>query len=115
MGDVSFCMLSVLSPPSSQVPLEARANEIERRVEPHNDYFSTQFLLSFPVLGTHAVTVETAVVDGSGIEWKTGPRSALTVKSLEDPQSQQLRHQLQQSQQPLPQPAPQRSVYARFQ
>ncbi|KAG9344644.1 hypothetical protein JZ751_010329 [Albula glossodonta] len=101
-----------------QIPLEAKTNEIERRVEPHNDYFSTQFLLNFSILGTHTVTVETSVVDGSGIEWKTGPKSTLSIKSLEDPYSQQLRHQLQQqqqSQQALPQPAPQRSVYARFQ
>ncbi|KAI1897706.1 hypothetical protein AGOR_G00086040 [Albula goreensis] len=101
-----------------KIPLEAKTNEIERRVEPHNDYFSTQFLLNFSILGTHTVTVETSVVDGSGIEWKTGPKSTLSIKSLEDPYSQQLRHQLQQqqqSQQALPQPAPQRSVYARFQ
>ncbi|KAJ8391516.1 hypothetical protein AAFF_G00088380 [Aldrovandia affinis] len=101
-----------------KIPLDAKTNEIERRVEPHNDYFSTQFLLNFSILGTHTVTVETSVVDGSGIEWKTGPKSTMSVKSLEDPYSQQLRHQLQQqqqSQQPSPQPAPQRSVYARFQ
>ncbi|KAJ8355599.1 hypothetical protein SKAU_G00183930 [Synaphobranchus kaupii] len=98
-----------------KIPLDAKANEIERRVEPHNDYFSTQFLLNFSILGTHTVSVETSVVDGSGIEWKTGPKSTMSVKSLEDPYSQQLRHQLQQSQQPLPQPPPQRSVYARFQ
>ncbi|KAI4801566.1 hypothetical protein KUCAC02_019453 [Chaenocephalus aceratus] len=89
----------------------SKTNEIEQRVEPHNDYFSTQFLLNFSVLGTHTVTVEASVVDESGIEWKTGPRTTVSVKSLEDPYSQQLRHQLQQS---AAQPAPQRSAYARF-
>ncbi|KAG7460767.1 hypothetical protein MATL_G00202430 [Megalops atlanticus] len=101
-----------------KIPLETKTNEIEQRVEPHNDYFSTQFLLNFSILGSHTVTVETSVVDCSGIEWKTGPKSTVAVKSLEDPYSQQLRHQLQQqqqSQQALPQPAPQRSVYTRFQ
>uniref|UniRef100_A0A672H7Y5 Integrator complex subunit 7 n=1 Tax=Salarias fasciatus TaxID=181472 RepID=A0A672H7Y5_SALFA len=89
----------------------SKMNEIEQRVEPHNDYFSTQFLLNFSILGTHTVTVEASVVDESGIEWKTGPKTTVSVKSLEDPYSQQLRHQLQQG---GAQPAPQRSAYARF-
>ncbi|XP_048107303.1 LOW QUALITY PROTEIN: integrator complex subunit 7 [Alosa alosa] len=126
--------------PDSKVPLETKTNEIEQRVEPHNDYFSTQFLLNFSVLGSHTVTVEASVVDGSGVEWKTGPRSVVGVKSLEDPFSQQQRHLLQQQQQqqqaqqqaqqppqpPTPQQAAavaaaaqaqaaQRSAYGRFQ
>uniref|UniRef100_A0A8C9WT92 Integrator complex subunit 7 n=1 Tax=Sander lucioperca TaxID=283035 RepID=A0A8C9WT92_SANLU len=97
--------------PDYKIPLDTKTNEIEQRVEPHNDYFSTQFLLNFSILGTHTVTVEASVVDESGIEWKTGPKTTVSVKSLEDPYSQQLRHQLQQS---GAQPAPQRSAYARF-
>ncbi|XP_048840916.1 integrator complex subunit 7 [Brienomyrus brachyistius] len=97
-----------------KIPSENKTNEIEQRVEPHNDYFSTQFLLNFSILGSHTVTVEASVVDCSGIEWKTGPRTTMVIKSLEDPYSQQLRHQ-QQSQQAVPQAGPQRSVYARFQ
>ncbi|KAG7270455.1 hypothetical protein CRUP_022768 [Coryphaenoides rupestris] len=50
------------------IPLHTKTNEIEQRVEPHNDYFSTQFLLNFSVLGTHAVAVEASVVDESGID-----------------------------------------------
>ncbi|XP_056150806.1 integrator complex subunit 7 [Lampris incognitus] len=95
-----------------KIPLDTKTNEIEQRVEPHNDYFSTQFLLNFSILGTHSVTVEASVVDDSGIEWKTGPKTTVSVKSLEDPYSQQLRHQLQQ--QAGAQPAPQRNVFARF-
>lgn len=94
-----------------QIPLDTKTNEIEQRVEPHNDYFSTQFVLNFSILGTHTVTVEASVVDESGIEWKTGPKTTVSVKSLEDPYSQQLRHQLQQG---GAQPAPQRGAYARF-
>lgn len=94
-----------------QIPLDTKTNEIEQRVEPHNDYFSTQFLLNFSILGTHTVTVEASVVDESGIEWKTGPKTTVSVKSLEDPYSQQLRHQLQQSGAP---PPPQRGAYNRF-
>lgn len=66
-------------------------NEMEQRVEPHNDYFSTQFLLNFAVLGTHSITVESSVRDANGIVWKTGPRTTMFVKSLEDPYSQQSR------------------------
>uniref|UniRef100_A0A667Y3N1 Integrator complex subunit 7 n=1 Tax=Myripristis murdjan TaxID=586833 RepID=A0A667Y3N1_9TELE len=98
--------------PDYKIPLDSKTNEIEQRVEPHNDYFSTQFLLNFSILGTHTVTVEASVVDESGIEWKTGPKTTVSVKSLEDPYSQQLRHQLQQ--QGGAQSAPQRSAYARF-
>uniref|UniRef100_A0A672LPW5 Integrator complex subunit 7 n=1 Tax=Sinocyclocheilus grahami TaxID=75366 RepID=A0A672LPW5_SINGR len=92
-----------------KIPLDSKTNEIEQKVEPHNDYFSTQFLLNFSILGTHVVSVEASVVDTSGIEWKTGPKTTVSVKSLEDPYSQQLRHQLQQ-QQTGPQPGPQRNI-----
>ncbi|XP_017311439.1 integrator complex subunit 7 isoform X2 [Ictalurus punctatus] len=95
--------------PEFKVPLESKANEIEQRVEPHNDYFSTQFLLNFSVPGSHSVTVEACVVDESGVQWKTGPTSTVSVKSMEDPFSQQLRHQQAGAQ------AAQRSVPARFQ
>ncbi|XP_051510846.1 integrator complex subunit 7-like [Myxocyprinus asiaticus] len=97
-----------------QIPLDSKMNEIEQKVEPHNDYFSTQFLLNFSILGTHIVSVEASLVDTSGIEWKTGPKTTVSVKSLEDPYSQQLRHQLQE-QQTGPQPGPQRNICARFQ
>lgn len=101
-----------------KIPLDSKTNEIEQKVEPHNDYFSTQFLLNFSILGTHVVSVEASVVDTSGIEWKTGPKTTVSVKSLEDPYSQQLRHQLQQQQQQqqsVPQPAAQRNISTRFQ
>uniref|UniRef100_A0A8C3G3R5 Integrator complex subunit 7 n=1 Tax=Cyclopterus lumpus TaxID=8103 RepID=A0A8C3G3R5_CYCLU len=97
--------------PDYKVPLDTKTNEIEQQVEPHNDYFSIQFLLNFSILGTHTVTVEASVVDESGIEWKTGPKTTVSVKSLEDPYSQQLRHQQQQG---ATQPATQRGAYARF-
>ncbi|XP_034368950.1 integrator complex subunit 7 [Arvicanthis niloticus] len=97
-----------------KIPIDSMTNEMEQRVEPHNDYFSTQFLLNFAVLGTHSITVESSVRDANGIIWKTGPRTTMFVKSLEDPYSQQIRLQQQQAQQPLqPQPQP-RSAYTRF-
>uniref|UniRef100_A0A8C9T471 Integrator complex subunit 7 n=1 Tax=Scleropages formosus TaxID=113540 RepID=A0A8C9T471_SCLFO len=112
---VSLNVSSTLQSKSGQeykISSDNKTNDIEQRVEPHNDYFSTQFLLNFSTLGNHTVTVEASVVDCSGIEWKTGPKTTIAIKSLEDPFSQQLRHQ--QAQQAVPQPGPQRTVYGRF-
>ncbi|KAM4043644.1 LOW QUALITY PROTEIN: integrator complex subunit 7 [Anomaloglossus baeobatrachus] len=97
-----------------KLPAEAVRNEIEQRVEPHNDYFSTQFLLNLTVLGTHQITVEASVVDSNGILWKTGPKTSIFVKSLEDPYTQQVRLQQQPQVQPPPQQPPQRNAYSRF-
>ncbi|XP_065728539.1 integrator complex subunit 7 isoform X2 [Phocoena phocoena] len=96
-----------------KIPIDNMTNEMEQRVEPHNDYFSTQFLLNFAILGTHNITVESSVKDANGIVWKTGPRTTIFVKSLEDPYSQQIRLQQQQVQQPLQQQQ-QRNAYTRF-
>ncbi|XP_073484512.1 integrator complex subunit 7 [Aquarana catesbeiana] len=97
-----------------KMPLEGIRSEIEQRVEPHNDYFSTQFLLNLSVLGTHQITVESSVVDSNGVLWKTGPKTTIFVKSLEDPYTQQVRLQQQQQQQ-VQQPAQQqRNAFSRF-
>ncbi|XP_074078713.1 integrator complex subunit 7 [Macrotis lagotis] len=96
-----------------KIPLDSITNEMEQNVEPHNDYFSTQFLLNFAILGTHNITVESSVKDSNGIVWKTGPKTTIIVKSLEDPYSQQVRLQQQQAQQPLQQQQ-QRNAYSRF-
>ncbi|KAM4814928.1 integrator complex subunit 7 isoform 3-T3 [Thomomys bottae] len=100
-----------------KIPIDNMTNEMEQKVEPHNDYFSTQFLLNFAILGTHNITVESSVKDANGIVWKTGPRTTIFVKSLEDPYSQQIRLQQQQAQQPLQQQQQQqqqRNAYTRF-
>ncbi|KAL8185367.1 UNVERIFIED_CONTAM: Integrator complex subunit 7 [Gekko kuhli] len=121
----SICLnvSSVLQSKSGQeykIPVDSMTNEMEQMVEPHNDYFSTQFLLNFAVVGTHSITVESSVRDLNGIIWKTGPKTTLFVKSLEDPYSQQIRLQQQQGQPPPPpqqpqQPPPQqRTAYSRF-
>ncbi|KAM6218348.1 integrator complex subunit 7 [Rhynchocyon petersi] len=102
------------SGPDYKIPIDNMTNEMEQRVEPHNDYFSTQFLLNFAILGTHNITVESSVKDANGIVWKTGPRTTIFVKSLEDPYSQQIRLQQQQAQQPLQQQQQQRNAYTRF-
>ncbi|XP_061481251.1 integrator complex subunit 7 isoform X1 [Rhineura floridana] len=101
-----------------KMPIDSLTNEMEQMVEPHNDYFSTQFLLNFIIVGTHSITVESSVRDLNGIIWKTGPKTTLLIKSLEDPYSQQIRLQQQQGQQPPQQPQQpqpqQRTAYSRF-
>ncbi|XP_078239070.1 integrator complex subunit 7 isoform X2 [Pogona vitticeps] len=101
-----------------KMPTDSLTNEMEQMVEPHNDYFSTQFLLNFIIVGTHSITVESSVRDLNGIIWKTGPKTTLLIKSLEDPYSQQIRLQQQQGQQPPQQPQQpqpqQRTAYSRF-
>ncbi|XP_014108361.1 PREDICTED: integrator complex subunit 7 [Pseudopodoces humilis] len=107
---------SVLQSKSGQdykIPIDNMTNEMEQKVEPHNDYFSTQFLLNFVILGTHNITVESSVIDSNGIVWKTGPKTTIFVKSLEDPYSQQVRLQQQQGQPPSQQQQ-QRTAYSRF-
>ncbi|GAB6026056.1 hypothetical protein CHUAL_012262 [Chamberlinius hualienensis] len=60
-------------------------NSMSRTVEPHNDYFSAQFLLAFNVAGIHVIVVEVAILDDKGELWTTGPRSVLTAKFFDDP------------------------------
>jgi len=65
---------------------------------PHNEYFSVQFLLAFPVTGLHQVVIETSIVDASGARWNTGPRATLLVKSFDE--ALQRHQQLQYANQP---------------
>uniref|UniRef100_UPI00358F2660 integrator complex subunit 7 n=1 Tax=Myxine glutinosa TaxID=7769 RepID=UPI00358F2660 len=67
---------------------ESTFPEQSQEVAPHNDYFSTHFLLAFPGGGASTVTVEASVVDADGAVWRTGPRSTLLVRSLDDSYTQ---------------------------
>ncbi|KAK3583159.1 hypothetical protein CHS0354_027572 [Potamilus streckersoni] len=60
------------------------SNSLTQTVEPHNDYFSISFLLAFPVLGIHLVTITASIVDETGTVWNTGPKVNLFVKSYDD-------------------------------
>ncbi|XP_064622387.1 integrator complex subunit 7-like [Lineus longissimus] len=72
-------------------PIENPPNEMSYTSEPHNDYFSSEFLLSFPVLGLHMIYIEASIIDENGLLWKTGPRTTLMIKSWDDNlQKQQL-------------------------
>merc|ERR1712126_313125 len=52
---------------------------LSKSVKPHNDFFSAQFLLEFPVAGIHIVTIDTSVGDETGKSWHTGPKAQLSV------------------------------------
>ena len=64
--------------------MEKTSVQLTQTVEPHNEYFSTSFILPFHVLGLHAVLLEAAIVDKNGACWRTGPRATLNVKSYDD-------------------------------
>lgn len=66
---------------------------MSQQVEPHNDYFSTQFLLAFPITGQHQVALEAAVVDEDDVVWTTGPRDTVTVKSYDEAVQRQKQQQ----------------------
>jgi len=57
---------------------------LSKTAEPHNDYFSTQFLLSFTCAGMHQVSVDTAMLDCSGALWNAGPKAQFSVKTFEE-------------------------------
>nr|XP_026693429.1 integrator complex subunit 7-like [Ciona intestinalis] len=65
-------------------------------VNPRNDYFSTQFLVNFPLAGIYMLHIETNVEDGDGVWWKTGPKETVLVKAYDD--SVRIQQQTQQSQ-----------------
>ncbi|XP_048259682.1 integrator complex subunit 7-like [Haliotis rufescens] len=98
---VSISATSTLQSRSTQPGASTKGNEITsnfltQTVEPHNDYFSVNFLLPFPVLGIHTVTIDASIVDISGAVWQTGPKAMLTIKSYDEVlqrQQQQARYQ----------------------
>lgn len=61
---------------------------LSQSVTPHYDYFHAQFLLGFPVAGSHSITIDASVIDDKESLWKTGPRMTLNVKSHDDSNNQ---------------------------
>lgn len=57
---------------------------LTQTVTPHKDFFSAQFLLSFPRGGQYLITIDSSVIDENGNVWKTGPKSTLAVKVPEE-------------------------------
>jgi len=52
-------------------------------VQPHNEYFSSQFLVSFNTLGQHEIFIIASVTDKAGGCWDTGPQEVVYVDVLE--------------------------------
>lgn len=77
---------------------DSQINCMANTVEPHNDYFSSSFLLAFPVVGFHSVTIEASIIDDDGTLWKTGPKVTLNVKSYDDVMQRQQASKLQMRQ-----------------
>ena len=60
---------------------------IEKECLPHNDFFTQQFLIQFPIAGTHILLIEARLVDEQGVTWKSGVKTSLNIKAFEDGQS----------------------------
>ncbi|XP_005178900.1 integrator complex subunit 7 [Musca domestica] len=58
-------------------------------VKPQRDFLSGNFLVPISTGGQWQVTLETYVIDESGITWCTGPKNTMLVRVLEDPTKQQ--------------------------
>jgi len=63
---------------------------MSKTVEPHNDYFSAQFLLTFTVAGIHQIYVDTALLDTDDTLWNAGPKAQLSVEIYEESGSSSL-------------------------
>ncbi|XP_046685946.1 integrator complex subunit 7-like, partial [Homalodisca vitripennis] len=83
---LSSQLTSRLTIENKSIPMKPGDGQVvlQQSVTPHRDFFTGQFLLALGGGGQHQVTVEAAVQDNSGNVWTTGPRSTLTVKTLED-------------------------------
>ena len=57
---------------------------MEQIVEPHNDFFTAQFLLPFPVAGLHQIAIETYVIDKDDNVWINNEKKNLSVKAFDD-------------------------------
>ena len=65
-------------------PIELATVTMSKTVEPHNDYFSARFLLTFTTAGLHLVNVEAALLDESDALWNAGAKAQLSVKIFEE-------------------------------
>merc|ERR1719334_1242528 len=71
-------------PVKNDAKIDNTTTNLEQEVEPHNDFFSSQFLVPFPSPGLYTVNIETAWKDKQGVSWRTGSKCSITVKSFED-------------------------------
>jgi len=71
-------------PVKNDAKIDNTTTNLEQEVEPHNDFFSSQFLVPFPSPGLYTVNIDTAWKDSLGVSWRTGSKCSITVKSFED-------------------------------
>uniref|UniRef100_H2ZCL6 Integrator complex subunit 7 n=1 Tax=Ciona savignyi TaxID=51511 RepID=H2ZCL6_CIOSA len=102
------CSMAILSVPLSfpryfyqslqttSIKMDEGKDQFVQTVIPRNDYFSTQFLITFPVPGIYNLHIGTNVEDGDGVWWKTGAKETVLVKSFDD--NLRIQQQAQQSQ-----------------
>merc|ERR1711994_789060 len=48
--------------------------ELQQEVEPHNDFFTAQFLVPFPQAGLYNMNISTEWKDSDGGSWSTGDK-----------------------------------------
>ena len=90
LDDVSGVVVQLtcgLQPGGTKVANDSKIDtnvSLEQEAEPHNDFFSSQFLVPFPVAGLYSLGVETLLVDKAGQRWRTRTSQSITVKSFED-------------------------------
>ena len=63
---------------------DGTSTSLEQEVEPHHDFFVSQFLVPFPSAGLYTVNIDTQWADSQGRRWLTGSKCSITVKSFED-------------------------------
>ncbi|OTF77258.1 hypothetical protein BLA29_002103 [Euroglyphus maynei] len=69
---------------SHMTPMSQSTITMHSIVVPVNDYFHTQFLLSFPNINLYNISVETSIIDENEAQWKSGPIQTITAKVVED-------------------------------
>lgn len=61
---------------------------LENLSVPHNDFFTAQFLVTFPTAGSYQVAIDTQLVDDEERFWKSGQRPVIVnIKAFEDPRA----------------------------
>ena len=75
---------SIIQKPQLESKTDVTTTNMEQEVEPHNDFFVSQFLVPFPTPGLYTVNIDTLWRDQQGKRWRTGSKSTITVKSFED-------------------------------
>ena len=70
---------------------------LDQLVVPHNDFFSAQFLVPFPVAGTYLAVIDSRLIDNDERTWRqSGLNTVLNIKAFEDGQTRMQGNRRQQ-------------------